>query len=527
MDTDRYSREIAAFRQTYQAVVDRTPVARDLEELTLASVSGELNSAGVRPVRRNAAFAAVAGALATLVVLGGVTLMFRAGVVSPPGADLPSVSGPFVVLDDPASVLGPDARVTSKESMGVDPGVTNPDIQMRLWTRNSENELAEAIAVLEGDGADELIYKFGTFSEIRTVEYDGFSFDLGEAASPGGPIGLEWTDDTRHRRYLIVGQGFTLSELLDVAAITARQGGDVTEAIPNGLTLAYEGPQTLFPPPEAIVRDLVYQSEAGTVQIVSMEAFAITETSMFLQLGEARRVDINDRPGLLSMVDASTWGVIWTDGDDVTYFVTSAELTPDEVVEAARRVRSVSATRWEAIVAQPFEGPDTEDQPTADSFLPVTEPTTAATGNGWSVFVQVVEKTPGNPTAGNRGVCAWLERAGRSMIDLGCDFNTSGDAGYWPPFATPDGVVLIGMVPTETATVRIDVDNQTPIELSPMRLGAELFLSPFAVELPASGETATITIYDRAGRQLDADPQNGRLAIRMILEPESEQELRE
>ncbi len=520
MDIDRNSREIAVFRQTYQTVIDRTPVARDLEELTLTSVSGEPNSAGVRPVRRNAAFAAVAGALATLVVLGGVTLMLRTGVVSPPGADLPSVSGPFVVLDDPASVLGPDARITSKESMPIDPGASDPIIRMRLWTRTGEAGITEAIALLEGDAADELIYKFGMFSEIRNVEYDGFSFDLGEAASPGGPIGLEWTDDVSHRRYFMVGQGFTRDELLDVAAITARRSGDAAGAIPDGLSPTYEGPQTLFPSPETIARVVVYQGEAGTVEIVSYEGFVITEPDMFLQWGEARRVDINDRPGLLAMVDALTWGVIWTDGDDVTYIVTSAALTPDEVVQAARRVRSVGATRWEAIGAQPFEGSDTETQPTAGSFLPVAEPVTVASGNGWSVFGQVVEKTAGDSTAGNRGDCTWLERVDRPMIDFGCDFDPGDDAGYWPPFATTDGVVLIGEVSTETATVRIDLENRGPIELSPVRLGAESSHSLFAVEVPASGGTATITIYDSTGRQLDADLQNERLDLRMILEPE-------
>jgi hypothetical protein len=520
MDIDRNSREIAAFRQTYQTVVDRTPVARDLEELTLTSVSGGPNSARVRPARRNAVFAAVAGALATLVVLGGVTLMFRSGGASPPGADLPSVSGPFIVLDDPASVLGPDARITSKESMAIAPGASNPVIRMQSWTRTGENGITEAIALLEGDAADELIYKFGAFSEIRNVEYGGFSFDLGEAASPAGPIGVEWTDDVSHRRYFMVGQGFTRDELLDFAAITARRSGDASEAIPDGLNPIYEGPQTLFPSPETIARVLVYQGEAGTVEIVSYEGFAITEPDMFLQWGEARGVDINDRPGVLAMVDTLTWGVIWTDGDDVTYFVTSAALTPDEVVEAARRVRSVTATRWEAIGAQPFEGPGTENQPTAASFLPVSERVTVASGNGWSVFGQVVEKKAGNPTAGNRGDCAWLERAGRSMIDFGCGFIPGGDVEFWPPFATTDGVVLIGEVSIETVTVRIDLENQGPIELSPVRLGAESSLALVAVELPASGETATITFYDSTGRQIDADPHNERLDLRIILEPE-------
>ena len=521
MSIDRDSRAIGAFRQTYQAVVDRTPVARDLEELRLPLLARKAGSGKTEPRRWIAVFAALAGAATVLIAVGGVALMLRGGDAPPGGTPPVSVAGPFVVLDDPASVLGPGARVTFKESMTSDPASPGTNVEMRLWARDDENRFAGAIALLEGDPEDDLIDIAGIFDGRRTVEYDGLSFVLGEVSSSGGPIGLEWTSEEGHRRYLLIARGFTRDEVLDMAAITARQGGDETGAIPDGLNLTYEGgSELLSPPPGTIMRDLVYGSERGTVQIVSFEGWMATERGLLLLAGETRRVDINGRPGWLMALP--NWGVVWTDGDDVTYVVESGELTPDQVVEAARGVRPVSATAWDAIVAQPIEDPGAASQPTASSFLAVTEPSAAASGNGWAVLVQLVEKTEGSPAAGNRGLCTWLEREGLPRIDFGCGFDAIGNPGYWPPFATPDGVVLIGTLPPEAATVRIDIEGQEPIELAPIRLGAESPLTLFAVELPANGDIATITIYDSAGNQLDADPQNERLHMRIPLEPEPE-----
>lgn len=120
---------------------------------------------------------------------------------------------------------------------------------------------------------------------------------------------------------------------------------------------------------------------------------------------------------------------------------------------------------------------------------------------------------------GNRGTCAWLVRDGKSMIDLGCGFETLDEAGFWPAFSTVDGIVMIGTMPLEVSTVRIEVERQEPYEVTPLQLGDEAPTSLFVLELPVQGGTALVSIYDAAGNQLDIDLQSPGLDLNLPIGP--------
>ncbi len=520
MSIDRSTTEAAAFRDVYQAVVDRTPVAADLEDIQVWGLASEV---AVSNWTSRGWIAALVGAVAVAVAVGGVALLTRTGTAPSTVADTPSVTGPFVVMEDPSSVLGSDVRVTFKETGGVDAELPFSDVQMRLWAREEAAGFTQAVTLLEGDPDADLIVVAGLVGiPGPTIEYEGRQFLLVEAEEGSffnESVALQWDDDLRVTRSLLVTQGFTREEALAMAGVIADQGDVSAGAIPDGLDLEYEGPQVLTPPPGSIFRELVYNSDVGNIQVVAVEGWVLPEAGSLLRSSDARRVEVGDSVGVLSQIDFIEWVVVWTDDDSVTYVVQTRELTPDQSIAAARQVRSVSQDEWDAIAVEPTAPTDTEDQPTANSFSAVTEPSVVASGNGWTVSGQVVEKTQGRTSPGNRGVCAWLERDTKTMIDLGCDFNTTGHPGYWPTFSTPDGVVMIASMPIEASTVRIEIDTQEPIEAVTTRFGNASTSALFVLEFPLKNGTALITIYDDDGNQLDADPQNDRLDLNMPLEP--------
>lgn len=518
MSINRSTREAAAFRGVYQAIVDRTPVADDLEDIRVRGL-GSVVATG--RWRSRGWVAALAGAVTVAVAVGGVALLTRTSTTLSDGADAPSVAGPYVVMEDPSLVLGPDVRVTFKETGGVDAELPYSEVQMRLWTREEAAGFTQAVTLLEGGTDAELMVVAGLVGiPGPTIEHEGRQFLLVEAEERSfftESIALQWDDEIRGTRNLVITQGFTREEALAMAGMIADHGDVPTGAIPEGLGLEYEGPQVLTPPPGSVFRELVYNSDVGNVQVVSVEGWVLLEAGSLLRSSDARRVEVGDQVGVLSQLDFLEWVVAWTDEDNVTYVVQTRELTPDQTITAARQVRSVSQADWDTIAVEPDSG--VEDQPTASSFSAITEPSVVASGNGWEVFGQVVEKAKGRTTAGNRGVCAWLERDTKTMIDLGCDFNTTGHPGYWPTFSTPDGVVMIASMPLEASTVRLEINTQEPIETATTQLGNASTSALFVLELPRNTGTAVITIYDADGNQLDADPQNDRLHLNMPLEP--------
>lgn len=519
MSIDRTTVEATAFRQVYQAVVDRTPMAADLEEIRTQSLAPGISARGSQSRRWTAA---LAGAAVVAVAVGAVSLLPRSGATSPPFAGAPSVTGPYVAIDDPSLVLGSDVEVTFKDSIEADPYPKFDDVTMRLWVREEASGLAQAITVLEGDAESELMILADIAGERLDVEQEGVAFVLVETSEPiffSDTVAVEWTDKDQGSRYLLLAQGISRKETLDIASTMARQGGSESAAIPEGLSLEYTGPQMLIPPPGAVMYELVYSSAIGKVELMAIDGWVVPEVGSLLRWSEASRVIVDEGTAVLMSMDIGTWGVIWTDNSSTTYVVEADGLTPEQTLAVARQVRSISQPEWEAIAVAVPSDEGAEDVPTASSFLAVSDSSAVASGNGWTVFAQVVEKARGRTAPGNRGSCVWLEREGKTMIDLGCGFEVLDEAGFWPAFSTVDGIVMIGSMPTEVATVRVEIDGQEPYEVTPIPLGNEAPSTLFVLELPVTGGRALIAIYDNEGNQLDVHLGSPGLDLNMPLEP--------
>ncbi len=356
MDVDRSTPEALAFRRVYQLVADRTAPARELEELTSSTLGPPPRSP------RRAWPAAVAAAALVLALVGVSTLALR-GDGQPMGEQAGPTS-PFVVMADPAGVLGPDARITAKSESS--DAFADGGAEMQMWARESETGLEQAVAVVTGASDDYLSEVADFAGPSETIERNGVTLTrfLPDPQSGSETTEVQWQGGAGSTS-LLIARGLSDDAVLEIAVAVALDG-TAAGAVPDGLEPVYDGDQMLAPPAGVILREVVYGAAAGYVDLFSFEGWAPDQVGFLLRSGEARRVDVNGRPGVLTPTGGSDWAVVWTDGNDLTFAVESGDVSTEELLAAARSVRSITEAEWDALVADPGDASGGSAAPSSD-----------------------------------------------------------------------------------------------------------------------------------------------------------------
>jgi hypothetical protein len=269
-----------------------------------------------------------------------------------------------------------------------------------------------------------------------------------------------------------------------------------------------EGELGLVPPVGSVIREMAYSSPAGSFGVVSIDGFAISPTDLVAAFPGSEAVMVNGHEALLVRADDLTWAVIWTPESDLTVATDSSELSAEELVSIARAVESTTEAAWNSLQ---LTSPSSEEFiPTAQggAFEPVSEPILLASGEGWAAWAQVVKRSETRPGTSTY-LCEWIDRDGLAgPIDLGC-----GDeiGGYWPAFGVADGLVQVAEFDPAVAEVRIAIGDEEPTVVTPVLPHPSSPGVVIAVLLPAKGSHMVMTVFDKNGDQLDADPQNERL----------------
>jgi hypothetical protein len=462
----------AAFRRSYQLVVDQTELP-----------SGELPVQGLtppphRPRRFGWAMAAVSAIV--VLALGAVALITDAV----PPADSQPVER--IAVGEAPPELGGEPTVVNSElsSDGFDPAP-----QMDMWHWRSGEGPTEWVVLFEVAPNADLSSVLGTTEtgEVPTPPEDG---QVETVTLPDvGWLARSWVDSNMWR--IVVGYDQAL--VADLAALV--DGVDPSTVNMPGFELVYEGPQTIYPPTGMELSELFYTSPAGGFSLHLFRGWADGTIASALRSPNIERTEVNGAEAVIAG-DEVNWWITWAIDDQSTAMIQSSDLGPDVLQAIAETVRSVSEEEWDQIANSDSAPPAGDSGPTAEVFTPVDEAVVLAAGDNWAVKAQAVTSNEDAAEPGQLGLCGWVESNGAVIVDFGC---MMGEYGPSSPalVSTPEGSVLVAVLPEEVAEVRFEGQTAAGVVIDP-----RIPYKWFAAAIPEGMTVGDITYWDQTGNEI-------------------------
>jgi hypothetical protein len=330
-----------AFRQAYQAIVDQTDLAGDL--LPAAPLT-------MRPPRRIRGPLVALAAAGLVLALGGLTLLTR---------DQDQLSGPIerlALVEAPTVLGGPPAPLEAHTSEGVTFD-SLPPADMWIWARAEGEGSSMALFEMEigADGVDAAAL-FGqavgkTDGPLALVAPS--PGEIEEFVLPNyGWHAVSWVSGGRWR----IAVGYDEAEVAGLAQEVGDQ--DPSRVDHDGFELAYDGPQILQAPADAVVWNLAYGSPAGDFSIASVRGWTDDATTLApLLTSDPDHFEVNGTPAVIGGDEYGQW-IVWQAGQDITASVESVELSRDLLQAVAEGVRPVTVEEWQAIADSASEQAD-------------------------------------------------------------------------------------------------------------------------------------------------------------------------
>jgi hypothetical protein len=326
MSTDDVDR---TFREVYQVIVDQT----ELPPSRLPVPDLIRTSHRQRPWR-----VALSAAVFVLVVVGGVALLRQDTPVSQSGT-VERVAR-VALVEPPEGLVSPLTVVNSGVSS--DALEQAPPVYMWLW--EADGSPTSWVALLEADPDSDLTAILGPAEDELILAPPADGQVVKTILPETGWFAYSWLDGSNWRIAIGYDES-TVAELTQQATI-----GDPSQATLDGLSLVYEGPQTLYPTTEIEVSELFYHTPSGVFSVVLFRGLSEGTIAAGLRSPRPQRTDVNGADAVIAG-DEVNWWIVWEIDNKSTALIQSSDFGPEVLKSIAEAVRPVSIAEWEEIAS--------------------------------------------------------------------------------------------------------------------------------------------------------------------------------